>query len=260
MQTSKEKRKKGAWKGQAHGGKHQDGNRQQLLIAFHGVPLAVCNAGFACCCGWSGGWQAPSGQSHSASLSSLSLHSPNCRCGWKMQHSAAERNGMPMHHLCEIKCGIGGSHAHGKAHSLFDFFLFINSLSTTSSAHCTPCTGPSTLYVRCCHAPTSTLRQRYDWSAAAATAQRRDMHLPRSAIMTHLALFLLLGHQAQHQVLCKLWAAAAAWVQSAVLRMPQGAGLQGLQVWTATALACNRACGCRLLLLLLLLLLPPRRR
>ena len=73
--------------------------------------------------------------------------------------------------------------------------------------------------------------------------------------MTHLALFLLLGHQAQHQVLCKLWAAAAAWVQSAVLRMPQGAGLQGLQVWTATALACNRACGCRLLLLLLLLLL-----
>lgn len=87
---------------------HKQANHSSQCPIFHNLQTNhqlphCCN----CCCGCSGGCCClsrccPSAQSQSASLSSSSLQSPNCRRRWKMQHSAHARSSSKCTHVVAL--------------------------------------------------------------------------------------------------------------------------------------------------------------
>ena len=80
---------------------------KKMIRARQCLHANALHCDWACCSGCSPppALPAPSPQSHSASLSSSSLHSPNWRCRWKMQHSAV----LWENERCELGKTDGGS-------------------------------------------------------------------------------------------------------------------------------------------------------
>lgn len=178
------------------------------------------HAGAGGCCGSCAGCS-PSGQSgHSASLSSPSLHSPNCRCRWKMQHSSSSR--WAVRAWGSVGCARKQASAVQQAtaplrllpHACptpLDWKCPAPTHSSTSSSpqtrcppHPPPSAHPASRQAGEGRCERAVLSSRWQPTGRLAQSRRGTARggLPPPPWRPHLALLLLLGHQAEHQVLC----------------------------------------------------------